>query len=182
MESFTDDVLFTSICEEPEGTVIRKVTPFLFTPDNLCRLWAAVQKFPTLMGKEVSNFDQMLDFFVKDHGDGKYEARGLCAQVDDMLGIFWLTDIEWPKQASIHYTFFDRRHRGRVDLCKSAVKYVLNKYRFHRIYTQVPLYAKSPMKFVESIGFVKDGRLRSNSFFRGEWYDSNVYSILDSEV
>jgi RimJ/RimL family protein N-acetyltransferase len=176
------EILFQSVCREPEGDFLRIATPFLFTPDNINELWNKVNKFPTLMGKEINDLADMVDFFVKDHGNGSLESRGLCAQIDDLVGIFWLTDIEWPKQASIHYTFFDRRHKGRIDLCKEAIKYIFSKYKFHRIYTQVPLYARAPMKFVESIGFIKDGRLRSNTYFKGEWYDSNVYSILESEV
>lgn len=177
-----EDVLFQALCKEPEGDYLRIATPLPFTPENLKALWDKVQKFPTLMGKEISSFQDMMDFFVKDHGNGLIESRGLCAQIDNLVGIFWLTDIEWPHQASIHYTFFDRRHRGRSELCKEAIKYIFHKYKFHRIYTQVPLYARSPMKFVESLGFVREGRLRSSTFFKGEWFDTNVYSILESEI
>lgn len=176
------DVLFECICNEPEGDIIRKVTPFPFTPENLAKLWLKAKEFPTLMGKEIPTFDHMLSIFVATNDQGQHNSKGLCVQIDDLIGLFWLTDIEWPNQCSIHYTFFDRRHRGRLDLCKMAVKYIFNKYQFHRVYTQVPLYAKSILKFVEDIGFKKDGRMRSNVFFRHSWYDSNMYSILDTEV
>lgn len=178
----SSEVLFESLCEEPEGFVIRRVTPFIFSPENLERLWNKAKEFPTLMGVDIPTFDKMLNIFVHQSEDGAIKAKGLCAQIDDLTGIFWLTDIEWPVQASIHYTFFDRRHWGRIDLCKLAIKYIFSKYQFHRIYTQVPLYTKSTLKFVENIGFKKDGRLRSNVFYKGEWYDSNLYSVLAGEV
>jgi hypothetical protein len=123
-----NEILFQATCEEPEGTFLRVARPLIFTPDNIGRLWEKVNKFPTLMGIEIKDLQDMLNFFVKDYGNGTLQARGLCAQIDDLQGIFWLTDIEWPKQASIHYTFFDRRHKGRVDLCKEAVKYDTNVY------------------------------------------------------
>lgn len=175
-------VLFSSTCNEPEGEVTRKVTDFPFTPENLQRLWFRAREFNTLMGIEIKDWQDMLNFFVKEYPNGSFESRGLCVQVDDLVGIFWLTDIEWPKQASIHYTFFDRRHKGREELCKEAIKYVFSTYRFHRVYTTVPIYAKVALQFIERLGFKKEGRLRSNTLFKGQWWDANVYSILETEV
>lgn len=178
----TNEVLFEVECDEPEGKVIRKVTPFVFSEENLLKLWAKVSQFPTLMGKEVRDFNDMLYMFIHFSETNEMRAKGLCCQIDDLVGIFWLTDIEWPGQASLHYTFFDRRHRGRHDLCKAAIKYVFHKYKFHRVYTQVPLYAKYVLKFVGELGFKKEGRLRSTVFHKNVWYDSNIYSILSEEV
>lgn len=176
------EVLFTCSCNEPEGVITRVVTPFLFTPENLIKLWDKAKEFPMLMGQEIPTFDHMCAIFIHKQTNGDLVSKGLCAQIDDLVGLFWLTDIEHPKQCSLHYTFFDRRHKGRVDLCKAAIEYVLRKYQFHRIYTQVPLYAKSIISFVESLGFKKDGRIRSNVLYKGEWFDSNMYSILENEI
>jgi len=177
-----DNILFSALCEEPEGTFVRNVYPFLFTVENLVLLWNKVKQFPTLMGKEIYDFESMLNFFVYEKEGSDPESKGLCVVVDEFIGIFWLTDIEWPRQASIHYTFFDRRHKGRIDLCKKAICYVFDKYKFHRLYTTVPLYASPALNFVEKIGFIKDGRLRSNTYFKNDWHDSNIYSILETEI
>lgn len=177
-----DNILFTALCKEPEGTFIRNVYPFTFTIPNLQLLWSKVSQFPTLMGKEIHNLEEMVNFFVFEKENRDPEGKGLCVVVDNFIGIFWLTDIEWPRQASIHYTFFDRRHKGRIELCKKAILYVFERYKFHRLYTTVPLYASPALNFIEKIGFIKDGRLRSNTFFKNDWHDSNIYSILESEI
>lgn len=177
-----DNILFSSVCDEPNLTIERKVYPIQFDLPTLDKLWNRVKLFPTLMGVEVKNFGDMWNFFITELPNDEIRGKGLCVVVDDFIGIFWLTDIEWPRQASIHYTFFDRRHKGRIDLCKKAIIYVFEKYKFHRLYTTVPLYAAPALNFVEKLGFKKDGRLRSNTYFKNDWHDSNIYSILESEV
>lgn len=176
-----EGVAFTHICREPEGDVLRTVRFVTFTPDNLKKLWEKVSKFPTFMGAEIRDFNDMLKVFIDD-SDGTLRPKGLCLVVDDFVGIFYLTDINGIFEASVHYTFFDRRHKGRLDLCKKALKFAFETFQFHRLTTSVPEYATDVNFFVKTIGFTKVGVQRKNKFFKGKLYNNVLYDILAEEL
>lgn len=169
---------FTCICDEPKGEVLRSVWNLPFTPENLNKLWAQVSKFPTFMGTEVHTMQDMLGMLF----DGDItRPRGLLMVVDEFVGVFFLRDIKGLHEASVHYTFFDRRHRGRVKLCQAALSYCFNTFGFNRLWTQVPTAEIAVCKYVETLGFTRVGTLRRNSFFKGRYFDSNVYDLLKEE-
>jgi len=141
------------------------------------------------MGWEILTYDQFLEFFITPTSNRSdpdfFKSKGICARVDDYVGIFWLTDINLqhpPHDASIHYTFFDRRTNGRLNLCRKAIEYVFDWYGFNRLWTQVPLFSKPTLKFVEDIGFRKEGRIRQNREYKGNKFDSNLYALTRDEV
>ena len=175
-----DTIAFTYDCDEPEGIVTRTVRPIEFTPDNLIKLYNQISKFRTFMGKEIHNLDDMIRFFVSEE-NGVYKPRGLCMVVDDFVGLFWLSDIDGIFEASVHYTFFDRRHKGRIGLCKKAIEYTFNTFQFHRLTTNVPVTQPDTIKFVKKLGFVEIGTSRQNRIIRGRYYDTCNFDLLKEE-
>lgn len=176
-----DGVAFTCLCSEPEGDVLRTVKEFEFNQENLIRLYYQVSKFPTFMGIEIRNINDMLRFFVTEDSNGTIIPKGLCLVIDDFIGVFWLTDIKGLHEASVHYTFFDKRHKGRVNLCKEALKFCFNRFKFHRLWTQVPFTATGVLTFIESLGFVKVGKTRRSTLYKGKFYDTVIYDLLAEE-
>lgn len=137
------------------------------------------------MGIEIPTEQQFMDFFMFRQGDTNFRSKGLCARIDDYVGIFWLTDLQFnapPFEASIHYTFFDRRHRGRIELCRKAIEYCFDTYGFNRLWTKVPLYIGPTLNFIEQIGFKKEGRMRQNAMYKGQLFDTNLYALTKDEV
>jgi RimJ/RimL family protein N-acetyltransferase len=182
VSSAPDDIVFSVICDEPEGKVLRNVRMFEFTSENLHKLYFQVTKFRTFLGVEVRTFEDMLRIFVDEGPHGEIIPKGLCLVVDDFVGIFWLTDIVGLHEASVHYTFFDRRHKGRQELCRAALNHAFSVFKFHRLWTKVPVNAVGVLFFIEQIGFTKVGRLRRSTYFRGKYYDTNVYDLLHEEI
>lgn len=192
------DLMFQCECNEPEGKIVRSVYKVVFTPQTLDEIYNKAAKFRTLMGWEIPSREHFVAFFLHPKKDGSFDSRGLCARVDDYIGLFWLTDINYDKppfDASIHYTFFDRRHRGRVELCRAAIDYVFRTYEFERLWTQVPLYMStkketetrkehiwSVLNFVERIGFRKEGRLKNKMMYKNNLFDANLYALTKNEA
>jgi RimJ/RimL family protein N-acetyltransferase len=174
--------LFSFVCDEPNGPVERKVYLATFTPIFLRDMWEKQRKFRTLMGREILTFSDFVDFFVMKTESGKLDPKGICLVIDDLIGIYWISDINYPAYCEVHYTFFDGRHRGRLELTKQAIKYIFNFWQINLMYVNVALYAKLPIRFVESLGFKKEGRLRSRFFYRDKWWDVNSYSLLKEEI
>lgn len=177
-----EEYLLSVECPEPEGTVVRSVKPGYISFERIQFLWDKLSQFDTLFNDFVAgDFGAFVSHFVKQDAAGVPVAQGLLWEVDD-VGIFFLNEIVPLESANAHFVFWDRRFKGREELCRRMVKYAFDTFGFHRIKTEVPLYAKGIYKAVERIGFVKEGRLREAVLFKGEWFDVNIYSILRSEV
>jgi RimJ/RimL family protein N-acetyltransferase len=175
------DIVLEVICTEPEGTVVRCVTPAKISLDSLRFYYERLKEFDMLFNTYVKNdFASFMSMFVSEE-DGSYYSTGLMWDVDD-VGLLRLTDIFPAISADAHFTFWDKRLRGREELVRAMLSFVFEKYAFHRITCKIPLFSKPAMKFVERVGFVKEGRARQAVLYEDEWFDLNLYGILREEV
>lgn len=180
------------VCEEPEGLVERFVYPLQLTPENLRTFWEKAKKFPQLFhhSEAVSNFDSFCNLLF-DAGPNGLESRGLFWVVDDFVGVYYMTHIVPGVDAKVHYTFFDRRHRGRIELTREMIKYVFRKYNFRRLSVEIPLYMAqhrndtlriNAFTFVQQLGFKREGRKRQAIWYNNSWFDLGLYGILKEEA
>jgi RimJ/RimL family protein N-acetyltransferase len=185
--------LFEITLKEPEGEFKRKVFPLIFTPSNLQKFFDKAKKYPTLYGKELlDDPTQFINLFLS-QADGQLSLNGLFwaiadnAELDGLVGVFYMTDII-ESEALVHYTFFDRRHKGRQPLVKEMLKFAFNKYRFQRLSVEIPLYTiskhknQNTIRFILDCGFFYEGKKRKAAHYRGDWYDVNMYGILRTEA
>jgi RimJ/RimL family protein N-acetyltransferase len=141
-----------------------------------------ISRFEKAFNDYVKNDPQsFLEVFFSPDSKGEPSAQGIIYEVDD-VGILYLTEIRPGVSALAHFNFWDQRFRGREELCRAMLRYAFGKFKFHRITAQVGLYAKPELVAVERIGFVKEGRMREATIYKGEWFDVNLYSILEREV
>lgn len=170
-------------CHEPEGVVTREIRQMALTPDNLKKFWDKSRVFATLFAEDVrGDFKRFLELFLRTQADGSVESMGLFWVLDDFVGVYYLTDIRPGNDAQVHYTFFDRRHNGRIQISRELLRYAFDRFQFHRLSAAIPLYNKQALKFVEDVGFVKEGRKRQATLHGKDWMDVNQYGILSSEV
>jgi RimJ/RimL family protein N-acetyltransferase len=168
-------------CQEPEGEIIRSVRLMPLSVENMRFLWEKLSQFPILFNRHIQGIDDFINTFISQNPDGSLRPNGIVWEVDD-IGIFFLTDIYPAYQATGHFTFWDRRFRGRRDLIRAMIAHTFKEFGFHRIIAEVPLYAMPTIHAMEGIGLIKEGRMRKAAWYNGEWWDCNVYSILEEEV
>ena len=174
------EVILKVMCKEPEGNIERSVMFAPLTPTRIKRYYEKLSQFPTLFNRQVVDLDGFLSSFVSQDGDS-IKANGIIWEVDD-VGLLFITDIYPGYQATGHFTFWDRRFKGREELLRQALRYAFNEFGFQRIITEVPLYTQATLSAVERIGFIKEGRLRKAAWYHGEWWDVNLYSVLKEEM
>lgn len=168
-------------CDEPKGSVVRTVSLVRLTTERLAYYYEKIKPFDVVFNDEVPNDPvTFAQIFVSQGTDGQLVSNGLVWEVDD-VGIIQATHIT-ESSTLVHFTFWDRRLRGREELLKEMIRYAFKKYGFQRIETRVALYARPMLVAVERIGFVKEGRLRKCVKYKGEWFDANIYSILRGEA
>ena len=187
------EALFEVSLKEPEGEVTRKVFPLIFTPANLQKFFDKAKKYPTLYGKELLDSPTEFINLFMNQVDGEISLNGLFwaiaddAELNNLVGVFYMSDI-MENDALVHYTFFDRRHKGRQPLVKAMLKYVFSKYRFQRMSVEIPLYTiskhknQNTIRFILDCGFFYEGKKRKAAHYRGDWYDVNMYGILRAEA
>lgn len=164
-------------CSEPEGEVVRSVRLAHLSAERMAFLWEKLKDFDTLFNDFVKDdYAAFVNHFVMEV-NGQPVPTGLLWDVDD-VGIFFLHDIIPHQSATAHFVFWDRRFRGREQLCVEMLRYAFENYKFERIKVEVPLYAYHTMDAVESIGFVLEGRLRRAILYHDRWFDINTYSVL----
>jgi RimJ/RimL family protein N-acetyltransferase len=173
-------------CNEPNKTVVRSVRPFVLDKDSGARLWQEASKFPRIFNNvDTSSAPEFLDAFFKwDEVRQEAVTDSLLWVVDDFVGIFSLTNIYHPDDALMHFTFFDKRFRGRAELIREMIKYVFLTYGFHRLSAEIPAYAsKGVLKFItEAVGLFPEGRKRKAIPFHDERADLLLYGIAKEDI
>lgn len=176
-------------CADPKkGEVEYKISPLIFTPENLSMFWKKSSKYPTLFNEEIRNdFNKFLHVFLDADTAGTIYGKGLFWKVDspdeEMVGVFYLTNIVAELDAIAHFSFFDGRIKGRAPLAKEMLKYIFEHYNFKRLTVEIPVYVVSAaFKFVEDIGFIKEGKKRRCVEFDNKYFDVVLFGILRDEV
>jgi RimJ/RimL family protein N-acetyltransferase len=174
------DFVLEVVCHERNGQVVRHVKQTVLTLDRMQFLWHKLREFDVLFNDHVQgDFEAFVQHFIV-QVDGEYRASGLMWDVDD-VGMFLVNDIKPAISASAHFVFWDRKFSGREELCREMVKYGMEEFQLKRVQVEVPLYARKTMSAVERIGFVQEGRLRDTTLYKGEWFDSNIYSMIPTD-
>jgi len=170
-------------CVEPEGVVMREVRFMSLSVGNLKTLWERARQFDTLFGEEInSDFKKFLEVVMRVGPEG-IEPTGLFWVVDDFVGMFYLTHIIPEQQADVHYSFFDRRHKGRLRLVKEMLKYAFQRYKFMRVNAWIPVYAtEQAFKFVTALGFKDEGKKRKAAYYKGKYFDVVLFGLLREEA
>jgi len=168
-------------CREPNGTFVRTVRFVPFSVERLHYYYEKLKRFDVLFNDLFRNdFDVFVRAFVGNDGE-KTWAKGLLWEVDD-VGIVYLTDIKPGYEATAHINFWDRRLKGREELCRELAKHVFLKLKLHRLVAEIPLYSLPTINMVEKVGFKKEGRKRKAARYKQEWWDVNMYSMLETDL
>lgn len=183
METLNEAPVVTALCKEPEGDIIRGVTPMQLTPENLRTFWEKSKPFRTIFSEEVNgDYKKFLELFLSMDGDNHLRAHGLFWLVDDFVGIFYMTHIT-ELDAQCHFTFFDRRLKGREELTRKIIRFVFEKFGFRRMNVEIPKYAsKHTFGFTLALGFVKEGEKRKAARYKDDWFDVVCFGLLREEA
>ena len=61
------------------------------------------------------------------------------------------------------------------------VKYGFNSHHLHRIWSWCIAENRASARVLEKVGMRLEGRLRENEYFKGRWWDTRMYGMLESE-
>lgn len=165
-------------CERHEGG--HKIYPLALSLDNLKKLWEIGKQYRTIFGHEFGDdFWKFVSFFVTLSEGEQAKANGLFWIVDDFAGMLYLTDIDPPIDTSVHFAFYKSLGSCKIPIMLEGLNYCFQKYNFHRLSTEVPLFAtKYTFEKVKALGFRYEGRKLESRLFDGKLFHVDFYGLL----
>ncbi|MHC4315910.1 MAG: GNAT family N-acetyltransferase [Planctomycetota bacterium] len=176
--------VLTHKCHEPEGDFERSIRLMPLSMPNLKNFWDKARVHRTLFNEEIrGDFKEFLKVFLVENAVGEIEPTGLFWVMDDFAGVFYLSRIIPGRDAHAHVNMLDGRFKGREEITKRLLLHAFEKYSFHRLTVQVPVYIKpNVIRFIRRLGFVSEGRIREVVPYKGKWFDVFAFGILKDEI
>jgi hypothetical protein len=140
---------FQFTCPEPDGEVIRTVRPL--ASRDILRVYLKIRGSLESRGRTLP-FELALREF--DRMDKLYWT------VDD-VGLLIATEA-----GDVHIFFWDRRLRGREQMCKTMANVVMNILDREYIWTRIPVTERAVIAFAKRIGFEQENATNGWMYFR----------------
>ncbi|KKM74010.1 hypothetical protein LCGC14_1404650 [marine sediment metagenome] len=179
-----DNCVVTHTCHEPEGDFERSIRPMPLSVDNLKKFWEQAKEYRTLFNEEIrGDFKKFIDVFLYYDARNQVQTRGLFWVLDDFAGVYYMTKIVPGVDALCHVNMLDGRFKGREEISKRLLLHAFEKYGFHKLTVQVPVYIKpNVIRFIRNLGFVSEGRLRGLVYYHDKWFDVFSFGIFKDEL
>jgi RimJ/RimL family protein N-acetyltransferase len=175
--------ILTVECDEPEGKIDRTVYQSDLSVDDMYRLYEQASKFPYIYAREFSNKDEFISLFFHKNSVDLFESHGILYIIDDFIGTLFLCNINWHTgEGDIHYSFFDKRLRGRVLLIEAVCRHVFDVIGLERLNVVIPEYVPESVRgYIELCGFKLEGRKRKAMIYKGKRYDLHCFGRLKED-
>lgn len=114
---------------------------------------------------------------------------GIVRQSDKtLIGAAGLIYVNWQiRAADISFyigadeAYIDQKGIA-LDAAQTLVRYGFETLNLHKVWTELYEFDNRKIDFfTKSLGFTKDGSLRDNCFHEGKYWNSHIFSLLDSE-
>ena len=147
---------------------------FVCTPDNILKVWAHFNEFPILFDDfdrgDINMFTAMF-----------FDPKAIIFATGD-YGIARITGLMIGRDCHIHLMFWDRRFKGRDGECRQAIKWAFWQFRLQRMTAVVPESVRNTIKFLEILGFKREGIIRNAWSYKGKLLNRHAFGILRSEA
>ncbi|MEG3616444.1 GNAT family protein [Isoptericola haloaureus] len=120
--------------------------------------------------------------------DGIHEPGSALALVVEHEGVvvgdiaLWTTG-DTSSRGEVGWAFHPQ-HTGKgyaTEALRSLLAIAFDRYRMHRVVAQLDARNTASAKLCERVGMQREGYLRADWWSKGEWTDTLVYGMLDSD-
>ena len=176
--------MIISARETDEGLVsIRLLHEFAsgeVSPDKVRDLWVEFCKHDVLFSDQTKGkFSVFFDSF-RDPRSVWFE---LVREEDQkILGVMMANKIILGFDGFGHFAIWNGKARKKEPLFHDGLNWAFNRYKLHRMTAEVPAYQSGVIRFVERIGFKKEGVKREAVVKDGSWIDLTMFGITLDEL
>jgi RimJ/RimL family protein N-acetyltransferase len=149
------------------------------TEEKMAEIWLNAKKHPVLFGDDTV-------FSLREFVALLLSPIGVWMDVSDesgkQIGVFYVTSVIPGFDATGHFAFWDSIASGRQYLVHCVMKWVMDRYKLHRLSAETPPYQTGTIRFLKKLGFVEEGERREAVKHGGEWKPLAMFGILDHEL
>lgn len=135
-----NNIALSVLCKEPKGDRLRHVRPLEPLTEDVLAVYDKVQLCKSMFGRVTTT---SIEKMLVDHW--KFWL------VDD-VGLLCFDPFQ-PGKAHVHITFWDKRLRGREQLCRTTALWLMEKYNVDTVLTAIPEKARTIVAFALRVGF-----------------------------
>ena len=136
-----------------------------------------------LTTRRPTNLQQQQEFFQETVSSSEDVHLAICNE-EEIVGIISLEeDQREVRTASIGLWIDPEHHRNGygTEAVKLITDYGFNELGYYRIYARAYEENKGSQRIWEKLGYTKEGELRDQAYFDGEFGDIYMYGILEDE-
>lgn len=132
------------VCMERRGAILRQVCEAAHTPEILWGLFDRLKGVPNFLSgkKQLESLSAGILF----------DPLSKILLVDDVGAVLSIYDPRFHT-AHVHVTFWDRRLRGREELCRKIALGLMLTYEVTWLYTKIPKESGMIRAFAKRVGF-----------------------------
>ena len=110
---------------------------------------------------------------------------GILNRKNSLIGVCGLTYIDWKNrntEISIYLAGAKWQERKETkDSIKLLMSYAFEELGLHKVFVEIYSFVDETIRLYESLSFHKDGALRHTVWRNGRWWNSYIYSKLETE-
>lgn len=146
------------------------------SPEKIQELWMEYQKHDVLFSDYTKGKLEPFLMVLMDDRSVWFEVYDLT--FEKPIGVMMISNVVPGFDARGHFAFWDGVGSGREELVWRMMEWFFDKYNLHRMTARVPPYQRGVIRFVERLGFKKEGEMREAAPYKGEWVPLELFGIL----
>jgi len=163
----------------PQPPLPPNVEPLVLTPEKTKFLWRMFQKFPQILPNHLRGDVKWFMQLLTDPESLWFEFQNDDAE---WVGVMWCNNIVVGVDAEAHIFFWDRRLKGREEVVREMIGWVIQTLNLQRLSTYAPAYARATIRFIKRVGLVEEGVVRKAFPHNDRLYDYHLFGVLREEI
>ncbi len=156
-----------------------KVKHLHLSLDKLAQIWEQFNRSKSMFSDLTQGDAKLFEIVILSPDSFWLEVLD---EEDKLVGLIYLTNIQWVIDAEAHLIFFDRRLAEKKILCELVMKWIFQTFPFRRLTATIPAIYFATIRLAKHIGFKEEGRKRESQLIGNKWVDEEILGILRAEV
>ncbi len=150
------------------------------TPGKIQELWEEYRKHDVLFSDYTEGkVEPFLDLLLSSSSIW-WEIFSLVEEKP--IGVMCATRIIPHFEANGHFAIWSGKARGKEKLILETMRWLFDRYDLHRMTAEVAAYQRGVVRFVERLGFTREGEKREAVVKDGKWLGLELFGMTREEL
>ena len=156
-----------------------KTTDYLDV-EKLTELWNVFKEHDVLFTDTIlGDLEAFIDILMSSNSVW-FEIYSL--RENKPVGVGYISNVILGYDAKGHFAVWDGKARKLEGIVLKNIQWVMDRYRLHRMSSEIPSYQSGTLRFVQRLGFQSEGIRREGILRNGSWGDLEMFGLLRTEL